>query len=521
MSEQNRTRIEEVDWVSVFPFSRIFRSFRIAVHPPKLLIALVLVMGLYLVGLGMDQIWGERVVTRVDPVTGQVMQTEYDAYVAGLQTDRGGRAALREFVDAQMDALGNQLASASLELSDDKKEALREEPTESRIREALDRYRDAVRTEAAKKIEEEKDEAKARLLERRRDERLAWADSHFTGIFATIVQAERQSFALIPAAIRELDVLAAGQAMVEVFKTTFYHVPGWLFADHWFFAVVYLLVFLGLFSLLGGAISRMIALQATREEQVSTIEAMNFARSRFIWFFLSPLIPVVLILFIGLLISIGGLLYNWPVADVFAALLYFVALIGGFIIAVLVIGLAAGGGLLFPAVAVEGTESFDAISRAFNYVLGRPWRWLFYSLVAVIYSAIVLGFVVIVVSLTLEGTAYFAGMWVWNSDGGDMSRFTAIAGRSDVQWENLNDIGDVAASIVRAWVFVVRMFIPAFFISLFLTTNTWVYLLLRRSADGTEYDDVYVEADEEEWDNSPTPDKVEPASEPGSDEQEN
>ena len=37
-------------------------------------------------------------------------------------------------------------------------------------------------------------------------------------------------------------------------------------------------------------------------------------------------------------------------------------------------GTVGGFGLMYPTVAVEGSDSFDAISRSFSYVFARPWR---------------------------------------------------------------------------------------------------------------------------------------------------
>ena len=56
-------------------------------------------------------------------------------------------------------------------------------------------------------------------------------------------------------------------------------------------------------------------------------------------------------------------------------ILFFLALIGGaWLIAFLLVGLGGGWALMYPTIAVEGSDSFDAISRSFSYVFARPWR---------------------------------------------------------------------------------------------------------------------------------------------------
>ena len=52
----------------------------------------------------------------------------------------------------------------------------------------------------------------------------------------------------------------------------------------------------------------------------------------------------------------------------------------------LAIGGILGAGLLFPAVSAEGTDAFDAVSRAFSYVFSKPWKLLLYHLVGLAYA---------------------------------------------------------------------------------------------------------------------------------------
>ena len=38
----------------------------------------------------------------------------------------------------------------------------------------------------------------------------------------------------------------------------------------------------------------------------------------------------------------------------------------------ILLGLTGGFNLMYPTIAVEGSDSFDAISRSFSYVYARP-----------------------------------------------------------------------------------------------------------------------------------------------------
>src|SRR4029078_11123152 len=51
------TIIRGIDWRSTFPITLIFRSFRVAIHPSKLVLALVALLLIYTGGRLLDQIW--------------------------------------------------------------------------------------------------------------------------------------------------------------------------------------------------------------------------------------------------------------------------------------------------------------------------------------------------------------------------------------------------------------------------------------------------------------------------------
>src|SRR5690606_18437347 len=86
------------------------------------------------------------------------------------------------------------------------------------------------------------------------------------------------------------------------------------------------------------------------------------------------------------------------------------ALLGGFVMALLVIGALGGGSLLWPTIAVEGSDGFDAMSRSYSYVYSRPWRAAFLAAVAIVYGAICYLFVRLVVFLILVTTRCFVGI---------------------------------------------------------------------------------------------------------------
>jgi len=296
--------------------------------------------------------------------------------------------------------------------------------------------------------------------------------------------------------------------------------PGWLYRAHAWYLLVALAVALVLWAVFGGAICRMTALHATHDQRLPALLAMRFVltRWRWLWFVLAPLIPLVMIALMGLVLAVGGwLLFSWPGPDILGGLLFVVALAAAAMMAMLLIGLATGGHLMYPAIAVEDADAFDAVTRGYNFSLGRPWRWAFYSIVSLGYGAVTYLFVGLVVYLTLRITHLFVGAWVGTEASEGVNRFAAImpqprVGNLDVrpQWSELGFWAKVPAALVSVWVYLCIGLLAAYAISFYFSAQTWIYLLLRRAADGTEFDEVYLEdseaAREPAW-----PDKVEPA----------
>lgn len=434
-------RVDSVHWSELLPVARIFQSFRIAVDPPKLLTSLLLVVLLFLSGKLLDTIWGGQV--RID-----------DRY-----------HEIDEYTLRDRDAFRQRLAIVQQE------------------RQAL---RDAGREPPP-----------------------------LQGVFSAALRYQLESFSMLVTAATGLrfglDGLAAGigpadGTVVGALYRMFVILPGWLWNAHPGFLVTYVLIGLLLWSLLGGAIARMAGVQAASERRISPAEAVGYARQRWVWFFLAPLLPLILALLIVLVLAAGGLvLFNLPWIDILGGLLFGIALVLAVIAALLLLLMAAGVHLMYPALAIEGTDGFDAVSRAFNYVFGRPWRWLFYNLVALVYGAITYLFIGMVLFLSLWLVQRAVSWWVFADANPDtlpgVDRFEAMLTLPrlgeltyDVAWAELSSSAKIAAGLIWVWVALLLGLMPAYAISFYFAAHTWIYLLLRRSADGAELHELYAEA---------------------------
>ncbi len=190
--------------------------------------------------------------------------------------------------------------------------------------------------------------------------------------------------------------------------------PIWLIWNHTVFFIIFAILFLLAWALFGGAICRIAAVHVARDEKISVRQAMNFAVGKLLSFASAPVIPLAIVIVIGLIVSLAALIGNIPfLGPIAVGALFILPLLAGFVMTLVLLGTAGGFNLMYPTIAVEGSDSFDAISRSFSYVYARPWRMLFYTVVALAYGAATYLFVHMFIWLTLVLTHHFVGMGIF------------------------------------------------------------------------------------------------------------
>lgn len=284
---------------------------------------------------------------------------------------------------------------------------------------------------------------------------------------------------------------------------------GWAFRFHFIYCLILVAIALAAMSVAGGALCRIAALQFAQGEKPGLTEAMRFSIRRFPSLFTAPLTPLFIIAFVGLFVVLLGLIGNIPRAgELIVGLGLLGALVAGALIALLIVGAVAGLALMFPAVAYDGSDCFDSISRSFSYVYAQPARMAFYSAVAAVYGALcylVLRFFVFVMVWV---THCFLDLGIWtdsNTEGVD--KLTAIwpkpelmnlLGSSDAVTANWTELW--ASRIVHFFLLIVIGLMVSFIISFYYSANTVIYSLMRNRVDKTALDDVCTHFDEAEAD---------------------
>ena len=540
----DRVRLEEIDWQAALPVTHIFNCFRMAIHPSKILIALAMIVLLYFCGTLLDMMFFVP-----------VYRGERDHYESIIAYDSGARnrsqvpPSLDDWRKEQLKSNKyelklilagrhrTQLPNRALSVRVDTDRIVKIVDDASRYSMATDEI-NAVFEDQANAItdREDREEAAAAVARLNQDRRFLIhqvRQMQPKGIFAEVVAFKLSCLQelvhaaanfnigvgeLLPDPRSPTQALAAvtpSSTVVGTLKKLIVTLPGWMWAFHKWFLVVFGIVTFVLWSWLGGGLARLIALHATRDDRATTGSAVSFGGSRFFWFFLAPLMPIVFsLVIVAAMAAVGFVLFNVEILEWLGGLLFIFAIGASLVVTLLLIGLLAGCNLLYPAIAVEGTDAFDAVSRTYNYVLGRPWRMVFYNVVALIYGAITYTFLSIVVYLTLLVTHNAVGVWIMRTEYG-VNRFDAMMPKpvfgsllQDVDWYVLSWSAKVAAVMVHVWTWLAVAVLAAFAISFYLSASTWVYLLLRRAADGTEFDDVFVA------NNEPDPDFLDPQPSP-------
>ena len=525
-----------INWRDTFPFTHLFRAFRVAVHPSKLVLGLVLLLSIYAGGRLLDSLWPARHLA----LPGEVRLYEASRSSSAISGERSDQS----FAEARHAARAELEADYAQRLLDEKVETdPKEAASEARSGGELDdvkknivtRRNDAV-TAAAKARDEARNAAKSLNGQPREDAERAAAVAYEqavrsayrtaaddyaqvkqikgVGLFRSFFEYQSGQILNVVRSVLSLNFFGGwdderSPGVIRSIINFFVIGPMWLMRYHPVFFVLFALMFLTLWAIFGGAIARIAAVHVARDEKLSVRAALQFSIGKFLSFVSAPLIPLIIVLLVGLVPILAGVLasipYIGPALNILMGALFILVLAAGFVMTLVLLGTFGGFNLMYPTIAVEGSDSFDAISRSFSYVYARPWRMIFYTLVAVIYGALCYLFVRLFIGLMLALTHQFVDighfadapstgpLWqtMWSGPHARLSY--------DIDFLTLRGDQDLAAALVAFWVYLVIGMLGAFLISFYFSANTIIYYLMRREVDATEPDDVYLEQSDEDF----------------------
>lgn len=262
-----------------------------------------------------------------------------------------------------------------------------------------------------------------------------------------------------------------------------------------------------IWALVGGAITRIAALDFARDESLRLVDALRFARKKLFSYFWSPLVPLIGVFFFALCNVIGGLFGRIPVlGDLFIALGFPFAIISGFLMVFIGVIGTLGTCFMFPTISVEGSDAFDAMSRAYTYVISRPKLFLWYYAVNIVYGFLCLAFVSFVAWLMIRMAFLTVGVGMGEKFNtvqsyilqkcsiaclGFCTRHSSEAQTAPVLLDSWSL--KFLAGMLIIYIVLIKLAVWTFLTTYVFSAKTIIYFLLRKDIDNTVVADVHLE----------------------------
>lgn len=268
---------------------------------------------------------------------------------------------------------------------------------------------------------------------------------------------------------------AAGPHVYDLFVV----VPLTFAKNHWPALLTVIPLAIVLWSILGGAVCRSaaceIALRATLPWRNALIFSVRKAPA-FIASFIGPLAIIWTIAAISAGLGYG--LFAWKISTIIGSLLFGVFVFAGFVATVLMLGFLVGHFMLIPALACEGTDSFDAVQRTYAYVIARPGRLFIYAIILVFTIALAVSLAVLVSSTTLAFAQSASGTPITFDPGNGV-------------FLHASDQFAVSTVFYKAWVYLALAVVLSYVLSLYFCASTTLYLIMRRLVDGQDIAELW------------------------------
>jgi len=269
--------------------------------------------------------------------------------------------------------------------------------------------------------------------------------------------------------------------------------PAATFTEHWLVGGLVLLIALLVLTLGGGAIARMAICEIAGEVSLTFGEGFGFAVPRWKQLLLSVAGPLLLIAALSIGLRVFGFLLLAPAGvNVVGGLLYGLFLLAGFALALSGAALLLGGSMLVPAIAAEATDWFDAIQRAYAYVLGRTLRLLVYAATLLALGAAAYGAASWLIGATINWTAELATGWR-AADAAPIAGNVPYPSFADPNLgQDLEGSRALSTKLIGVWERLAVAVLAAFCVSYFFCASSVLYLLCRRVNDEQDMTEIWM-----------------------------
>lgn len=472
----SRTRVvvDRIEFGELVRFPLILRGVTQALHPPRLVVGLLMVVALMSVGKLWDR-WFDT--PSINPAG--IIQPELTTY----ELEESQRV-LRNVVGR----LDNSIReSVGLLKREDVTEGVPWPNLDARvIAEAFERQ---YRYDRAQRVEVEVNLQTLEEEDRRFFATMAEINGmRPRGAFEAVVEQVSYSFKRIVLGVVTLEPMEVGRGFSEILVQTpvrAWELKPWFCLFYGFFALVAL-------SLGGGALSRMAACEIAGRERLRVNEAIDFALAGSIRLITTPLLPLLIAGFLAIVLMAVGVVGFLPWLDLIGGVLYGLLIVLGFLIAFVLLCFAGGFLMVIPAVAAENCGPVYAHERAYAYLLARPLHLLGYVAVGLIGLALGYFVVGLFIVTTLNITGATVGALSNNSalsvaGGFELFRLEPLAaGEFHASWHERS-----ASWLVSLWQTLLVSLVAAYVFSYIFTCSTAIYLLMRRLVDHQDVSEIW------------------------------
>jgi len=232
---------------------------------------------------------------------------------------------------------------------------------------------------------------------------------------------------------------------------------------------------IAVWGLFGGAIARIAAMYLARGETLGPLIALREAIILWPSTVGAPLIVLLAAAAMAVPLVLLGLLMQLNFMAVLVGLLWVFVLTFGFMLAIVLLGLAIGWPLMWACLGVERSDAFDGVSRCYAYVYQKPLQLAFYILVATLLS--LLGETVVNVFATASTTL---AEWTISLGSGNERAAYLL----DTDWQGTSS----PLRAIKGWKWGLGSLVAAYPLACLWPLSVGIYLLLRRHVDATEMD---------------------------------
>jgi len=246
-------------------------------------------------------------------------------------------------------------------------------------------------------------------------------------------------------------------------------------------------------SFVGLGISRVCLLKLTRNEQTGLDDAFDFAIEK--WMTAAAAVGIPLLAVAALCVPAGliGLIMGFDFGVLVSGVLWPVVLALASAMGLLLLGLMFGFPLMVSSVGCESQNAFDAMTRAYAYTFQRPVHYLFYCLVAIVFGGLC-WMVVAMLTDSVVNLSFWSSSWGANLSGDriEVVRGMPIDGIEPAVATEESRMLRGGRTMIGLWNSLFRTLAAAFIYGLFWCMASAIYLLLRKDADETEMDEIYI-----------------------------